>query len=55
MKELDSIKKEVIKIMNNDPAHDFEHVMRVYQNAQKITKKEKANQKLVLVQHYYMI
>ena len=48
MKELDSIKKEVIKIMNNDPAHDFEHVMRIYHNAQKITKKEKANQKLVL-------
>ena len=48
MKELDSIKQEVIKIMNNDPAHDFEHVMRVYHNAQKITKKEKANQKLVL-------
>ncbi len=48
MKELDSIKKEVIKIMNNDPAHDFEHVMRVYHNAQKITKKENANQKLVL-------
>ena len=49
MKELDSIKKEVIKIMNNDPAHDFEHVMRVYHNAEKITKKEKANQKLVLI------
>ena len=48
MKELDSIKKEVIQIMNNDPAHDFEHVMRVFHNAQKITKKEKANQKLVL-------
>ena len=48
MKELDSIKKEVIKIMDNDPAHDFEHVMRVYHNAQKITKKESANQKLVL-------
>ena len=48
MKELELIKKEVIKIMDNDPAHDFEHVMRVYHNAQKITKKEKANQKLVL-------
>ena len=48
MKELDCIKKEVIKIMDNDPAHDFEHVMRVYHNAQKITKKESANQKLVL-------
>ena len=49
MNELDSIKKEVIKIMDNDPAHDFEHVMRVYHNAEKITKKEKANQKLVLI------
>ena len=45
---LDSIKNEVIAIMDNDPAHDFEHVMRVYNNAKKIVKKEKANQKLVL-------
>ena len=48
MKVLDSIKNEVIKMMDNDPAHDFEHVMRVYNNAQKISKKEKANQKLIL-------
>ena len=48
MNVLDSIKNEIIKIMDNDPAHDFEHVMRVYNNAQKITKKEKANRKLVL-------
>ena len=48
MKVLDSIKNEVIKIMDNDPAHDFDHVMRVYSNAQKIVKKEKASQKLVL-------
>ena len=48
MKVLDSIKNEVIKIMDKDPAHDFEHVMRVYNNAQKIVKKEKANPKLVL-------
>ena len=48
MKVIDSIKNEVIKIIDNDPAHDFEHVMRVYNNAQKITKKEKANRKLVL-------
>ena len=48
MDVLDSIKNDVIKIMNNDPAHDFEHVMRVYNNAQKITKQEKANPKLVL-------
>ena len=48
MKVLDSLKHEVIKIMDNDPAHDFEHVMRVYSNAKKISKEEKANQKLVL-------
>ena len=45
---INSIKNEVIKILDNDPAHDFDHVMRVYNNAQKIIKKEKANQKLVL-------
>ena len=48
MKVLNLIKNKVIKIMDNDLAHDFEHVMRVYNNAQKISKKEKANQKLVL-------
>ena len=48
MKVLDLIKNEVIDIIDNDPAHDFEHVMRVYNNAKKIVKKEKANQKLVL-------
>ena len=46
MKELDSIKKEVIKIMNNDPAHDFEHVMRVYHNAEKIAKYLKNHKKI---------
>ena len=34
--------------MTNDSAHDFDHVMRVYKNAQTICKKEKANEKLVL-------
>ena len=48
MKVLDSIKNEVEKIMDNDSAHDFQHIMRVYKNAQKICKKEKANEKLVL-------
>ena len=43
---IDSIKNEVIAIMDNDPAHDFEHVMRVYNNAQKIAKKEKAKSKI---------
>jgi uncharacterized protein len=48
MKVLDSIKNEVKEIMDNDSAHDFEHVMRVYKNAQKICTLEKANEKLIL-------
>lgn len=48
MKVIDSIKNEVKEIMDNDSAHDFEHVMRVYKNAQKICTLEKANEKLVL-------
>jgi len=32
----------------NDPAHDFDHIMRVYKNAEKLAKKEKANTKLIL-------
>jgi len=48
MKVLDSIKNEVKEIIDNDPAHDFEHVMRVFKNAQKISKQEKANEKLIL-------
>ena len=45
---LDLIKKDIKKIMHNDPAHDFDHIMRVYKNAQQIIKKEKVNEKLVL-------
>lgn len=48
MNVIDSIKSESKEIMDNDSAHDFDHVMRVYKNAQKICKKEKANEKLVL-------
>jgi len=48
MKVLDSLTNEVKKRIENDPAHDFEHTMRVYKNAQKICKKEKVNEKLVL-------
>jgi len=48
MNVIDSIKNEVKEIMDNDAAHDFEHVIRVYKNAQKICKKEKAKEKLVL-------
>jgi len=48
MKVIDSLKNVVKKRLENDSAHDFEHTMRVYKNAQKICKKEKANEKLVL-------
>ncbi len=48
MKVIDLIKNEVRKIMDNDSAHDFEHIMRVYKNAKKICKKENANEILVL-------
>ena len=48
MEILDSLKNEVENLMENDSAHDFEHIMRVYKNAQKICRKENANKKLVL-------
>lgn len=48
MKVLNLLKKDVQLRMSNDSAHDFNHIMRVYKNAKKICKTEKANQKLVL-------
>ncbi|MCV0411120.1 HD domain-containing protein [Nitrosopumilus sp.] len=48
MSVLDLLKDEVKQRIENDSAHDFDHIMRVYKNAQKICKKEKANEKLVL-------
>ena len=49
MKTLDHLKKEVERLtVQNDVAHDFEHIMRVYENAKKICKNEKINPKLVL-------
>lgn len=48
MSVLDLLKDEVKKRIENDSAHDFDHIMRVYKNAQKICKNEKANEKLVL-------
>ncbi|MGQ0796160.1 MAG: HD domain-containing protein [Nitrosopumilaceae archaeon] len=48
MKSIKKLKDEVKKILEkNDPAHDFEHIIRVYKNAQKIGEKENANMKLV--------
>ena len=50
LNELNYLKKYVRKIYaKNDPAHDFNHIMRVYKNAEQICKTEKANRKLVLV------
>jgi len=48
MKILDLLKEEVKTRISNDPAHDFDHIMRVYKNAKKICDKEKVNPKLVL-------
>jgi len=48
MKILDLLKEEVKTRISNDPAHDFDHIMRVYKNAKKICNKEKVNTKLVL-------
>lgn len=48
MNELNLILKLVEKKVKNDSAHDFHHIMRVFKNAQKLCKKEKANEKLVL-------
>ncbi len=41
------LEKEVQKRTRSDPAHDFQHIIRVLRNAQKIAKKERANIRLV--------
>ena len=48
MNVINSLKQEVRNLMTNDSAHDFDHIMRVFKNAQKICKKENAPEKLVL-------
>ena len=49
MNQLENLKKITKKkLKNNDPAHDFEHIMRVYRNAEKICKTESGNKKLIL-------
>ncbi len=48
MNVINSLKHEVCNLMINDSAHDFDHIMRVFKNAQKICKKENAHEKLVL-------
>src|SRR3989304_3462487 len=48
MNVINSLKQEIHSLMINDSAHDFDHIMRVFKNAQKICKKENAHEKLVL-------
>ena len=48
MNVINSLKHDVHNLMINDAAHDFDHIMRVFKNAQNICKKENANEKLVL-------
>ena len=48
MKVLELLQKEIRKKISNDSAHDFDHIMRVYKNAEKLAKKERANTKLIL-------
>ena len=48
MDVLDKLHREVKEIMNNNPSHDYSHIMRVYKNAKKLAKIEKVNSKLVL-------
>ena len=48
MMTMDLLKREVERMMADDPAHDFEHVMRVYRNAQRMCRKEGADERLVL-------
>lgn len=49
MQQLEELKKIVKKRMRkNDVAHDFEHILRVYNNAKKIGKQEKADMKILL-------
>ncbi len=36
------------KVERNDPAHDFEHIMRVYNNAKRLARMERVEPRLVL-------
>lgn len=48
MDQLEQLSIEIQKRIKNDPAHDFAHIIRVYKNAKKIARYEKANTKLIL-------
>jgi uncharacterized protein len=45
----DTIKRKVMRMIEGrDPAHDFQHIMRVYKNAKVIGQREGANMKILL-------
>lgn len=52
MAKVQSLEKLKVEVRNrvekNDPAHDFDHIMRVYKNACSIAKKEGANVRIAL-------
>lgn len=48
MKNLQKLEHQVRKQIQNDPAHDFEHIVRVCKNVRKIAKHENVNLNLVL-------
>src|SRR5437867_5011602 len=46
---LDRIKRRVKKALEGrDPAHDFQHILRVYKNAEMIARREGANMQILL-------
>ncbi len=46
---LDDLRRQVERMLEGrDPGHDFEHVMRVYKNAQEIGREEGADMKVLL-------
>ena len=48
MNILNELKKEVKQRIDNDPAHDFDHIMRVYKNVELISKNEKVESETIL-------
>lgn len=48
MGNLKQLQNEVQKRIQNDPAHDFDHIMRVCNNAKKIARAENAETRLVM-------
>ena len=48
MNILNELKKEVKQRIDNDPAHDFDHIMRVYKNVKLISKNENVEPETIL-------